>query len=205
MGDAHDAVEKALEKHGRANKKTEEALESLASLFAPIKLTPKYFDQLVNEARASLENIRTQERQIIYQLIKILRCQVDWCKQRSQRFEGFFCFLVGSAVFFQRFFYGIVSVPDLTETTGDFSHINAAVFAVVVVIAVVVIIAVVVAVVIITVVCGSIRTRLWTRFRIDIGRVGKAGEDVTHTVRIFFCFCECVQYDVNGAWIVSEC
>merc|ERR1712000_527145 len=37
--DAHDAVEKALEKHGRANKKTEEALESLASLFAPINET----------------------------------------------------------------------------------------------------------------------------------------------------------------------
>merc|ERR1712000_393491 len=73
--DAHDAVEKALEKHGRANKKTEEALESLASLFAPIKLTPKYFDQLVNEARASLENIRTQERQIMVMMTR--KCGMD--------------------------------------------------------------------------------------------------------------------------------
>lgn len=62
---AKEAMTKLLEKHGRAHKKTEEAIRALAELFAPIKLTPKYFDQLVNEVRDSLDQIRAQERQIV--------------------------------------------------------------------------------------------------------------------------------------------
>ena len=42
----------------------------MAELFAPIKLTPKYFDQLVNEAREALEQIRTQERQIMVMMTR---------------------------------------------------------------------------------------------------------------------------------------
>ena len=62
---AKENMVKVLEKHGRANKKSEAAIAALAELFAPIKLTPKYFDQLVLEVRDSLNQIRDQERQII--------------------------------------------------------------------------------------------------------------------------------------------
>ena len=80
---ADDVMEKALAKHGRAHKKTEEAIARLADLFAPIKLTPKYFDQLVNEARASLEQIRTQERQIMVMMTR--KCGMD----RKDFIKGF--------------------------------------------------------------------------------------------------------------------
>ena len=80
---AHDAVEKALAKHGREHKKTEEALQALAAVFAPIKLTPKYFDQLVSEARVSLDSIRTQERQIMVMMTR--KCGMD----RKDFIKGF--------------------------------------------------------------------------------------------------------------------
>ena len=72
---AKEAMTKLLEKHGRTHKKTEEAISALAELFAPIKLTPKYFDQLVNEVRDSLDQIRAQERQIVTLLTR--KCGMD--------------------------------------------------------------------------------------------------------------------------------
>jgi len=63
--DAHTAMKAMLEKHGRSHKKTVEATAALAEVFAPIKLTPKHFDGLVNTVRESLEQIRLQERQIV--------------------------------------------------------------------------------------------------------------------------------------------
>jgi RNA polymerase primary sigma factor len=72
---AHTAVEKSLAKNGRAHKKTEEALQALADVFAPIKLTPKYFDNLVNNAREALEQIRAQERQIMVMMTR--KCGMD--------------------------------------------------------------------------------------------------------------------------------
>ncbi|MFY9179760.1 MAG: RNA polymerase sigma factor region1.1 domain-containing protein, partial [Venatoribacter sp.] len=82
---AHELYEKALSKHGRAHKKTEEAIAALAELFAPIKLTPKYFDQLVNDARSALEQIRTQERQIITLMTR--KCGMDR-QELIQTFPG---------------------------------------------------------------------------------------------------------------------
>ena len=75
IASAHTAVEKSLAKNGRAHKKTEEALQALADVFAPIKLTPKYFDQLVNNAREALEQIRAQERQIMVMMTR--KCGMD--------------------------------------------------------------------------------------------------------------------------------
>ena len=65
INDANIAVNKAIEKHGRASKQAEKAIAALAELFAPIKLTPKHFDVLVSDARAALDAIRAQERQIM--------------------------------------------------------------------------------------------------------------------------------------------
>ncbi|WP_419811655.1 RNA polymerase sigma factor RpoD [Bacterioplanoides sp.] len=83
ISDANDAVEAALEQHGRASKEAEAALEKLAEVFAPIKLTPKYFDALVEEARESLNAIRTQERQIMVLMTR--KCGMD----RKDFIKGF--------------------------------------------------------------------------------------------------------------------
>jgi len=60
----------AIEKHGRASKQAEEAISRLAELFAPIKLTPKHFEALVNGAREALDAIRHQERQIMVMMTR---------------------------------------------------------------------------------------------------------------------------------------
>ena len=83
ISDANDAVEAALENHGRASKESEAALAKLAEVFAPIKLTPKYFDALVEEARSSLNGIRTQERQIMVLMTR--KCGMD----RKDFIKGF--------------------------------------------------------------------------------------------------------------------
>lgn len=62
---ANVAASKAIDKHGRASKQAEKALAKVAELFAPIKLTPKYFESLVSQAREALDGIRAQERQIM--------------------------------------------------------------------------------------------------------------------------------------------
>ncbi len=81
--DARNAMDKALEKYGREHKKSEEAIARTAELFAPIKLTPKYFDQLVSEARIALEQIRLQERQIMVMMTR--KCGMD----RKDFIKGF--------------------------------------------------------------------------------------------------------------------
>ncbi|MFC3678778.1 RNA polymerase sigma factor RpoD [Bacterioplanoides pacificum] len=80
---ANDVMEADIEKHGRASKQAEEAIAKLAELFAPIKLTPKYFDSLVDEARDALNAIRTQERQIMVLMTR--KCGMD----RKDFIKGF--------------------------------------------------------------------------------------------------------------------
>ncbi|CCU71017.1 RNA polymerase sigma factor [Thalassolituus oleivorans MIL-1] len=68
--DANIDMVAAIEKHGRASKQAEEAISRLAELFAPIKLTPKHFEALVNGAREALDAIRNQERQIMVMMTR---------------------------------------------------------------------------------------------------------------------------------------
>ena len=68
--DANIDMVAAIEKHGRASKQAEEAISRLAELFAPIKLTPKHFEALVNGAREALDAIRHQERQIMVMMTR---------------------------------------------------------------------------------------------------------------------------------------
>ena len=72
---AYDALEAILAKHGRASKEAEAAFIELAEVFAPIKLTPRYFEALVNNTRESQEAIRTQERAIMVLLTR--KCRMD--------------------------------------------------------------------------------------------------------------------------------
>lgn len=68
-------TEKAIEKHGRGSKQADKENALLAEIFAPIKLSPKYFDDLVGSARDNLDFIRVQERQIM--MICTRKCKVD--------------------------------------------------------------------------------------------------------------------------------
>lgn len=72
-------TEKAIEKHGRGSKQADKENGILAELFAPIKLSPKYFDDLVGGARDNLDAIRAQERQIMAILTRK-------CKMNRQEF-----------------------------------------------------------------------------------------------------------------------
>lgn len=83
--EAFDALEVILEKKGRASKEAETAFKNLAEVFAPIKLTPRYFDALVNNTRESQEAIRTQERAIMVLLTR--RCRMER-KEFIKSFQG---------------------------------------------------------------------------------------------------------------------
>ena len=81
--DANIDMVAAIEKHGRASKQAEEAISRLAELFAPIKLTPKHFEALVNGAREALDAIRHQERQIMVMMTR--KC----CMNRKDFITGY--------------------------------------------------------------------------------------------------------------------
>jgi len=68
-------TEKAIEKHGRGSKQADKENGLLAELFAPIKLSPKYFDDLVGSARDNLDAIRAQERQLMTILTR--KCKMN--------------------------------------------------------------------------------------------------------------------------------
>ncbi|MDX1634451.1 MAG: RNA polymerase sigma factor RpoD, partial [Marinobacter sp.] len=59
------AAEKALAKHGRNHKATQEALNEVGQVFAPFKLGNKAFDELVNVIRSTNELVRENERTIM--------------------------------------------------------------------------------------------------------------------------------------------
>lgn len=60
-----DAAEKALAKHGRADKKTQVALNELGEVFAPFKLGNKAFDALVKVVHSTNGLVRENERSIM--------------------------------------------------------------------------------------------------------------------------------------------
>ncbi|EGG99811.1 RNA polymerase sigma factor RpoD [gamma proteobacterium IMCC2047] len=68
-----EIVNKAIEKHGRGSKQVLEAQEELGEIFCPIKLTPRYFDRLVQNVRETLEFIRAQERLILHTCTRTVR------------------------------------------------------------------------------------------------------------------------------------
>jgi len=58
-------AETSLSKHGRADKKTQAALNELGQVFAPFKLNNKAFDELVNVVRSTNDLVRQNERAIL--------------------------------------------------------------------------------------------------------------------------------------------
>jgi RNA polymerase primary sigma factor len=66
-------AEKALEKHGRSDKKTQKELDALGEIFKFFKLTPKTIDPIVVDVRTSLELCRSQEREVMNIIIKRIK------------------------------------------------------------------------------------------------------------------------------------
>ena len=69
----NEAVQAAMESHGRGAKETKAQQARLAELFSPIKLVPKHFERLVNQVRISVEQVRAQEKAIMQLCVKKAR------------------------------------------------------------------------------------------------------------------------------------
>lgn len=63
--EAYDALQAAENKKGRDSAEFGEALEALMLAFSPIKLSPRYYDELVGRVRGFIDRVRTQERTIM--------------------------------------------------------------------------------------------------------------------------------------------
>ena len=68
-----DIVNKAIAKHGRCSEIVLKEQTELGELFCPIKLTPRYFERLVQNVRDTLEFIRAQERMILHTCTRVVR------------------------------------------------------------------------------------------------------------------------------------
>jgi len=68
-----ETVNKAIEKHGRGSAKVLKEQEELGEIFCPIKLTPRFFDRLVQNVRSTLEFIRTQERLVLHTCTRVIK------------------------------------------------------------------------------------------------------------------------------------
>ena len=59
------ALKDVVEKHGRGTKEYRKAQDALGEVFSPIKLSPRYYEALVDRVRSTIENVRRQERIIM--------------------------------------------------------------------------------------------------------------------------------------------
>ncbi|MEH6357651.1 MAG: RNA polymerase sigma factor RpoD [Pseudomonadales bacterium] len=66
-------VNKAIAKHGRCTEIVLKEQVELGELFCPFKLTPRYFDRLVQNVRETLDYIRAQERTILHTCTRVVR------------------------------------------------------------------------------------------------------------------------------------
>ncbi|MGH1460639.1 MAG: RNA polymerase sigma factor region1.1 domain-containing protein, partial [Neptuniibacter sp.] len=65
LRDNLDALNVALDKHGRNSQQFREAQSALGESFCSIKLSPRYYEALVNNIRSNIEHVRKQERIIM--------------------------------------------------------------------------------------------------------------------------------------------
>ena len=63
-------TERNIKRYGRDGNAAVKDLEALAECFAPLKLTPKHFDEIVRRVRSNLDAVRDQERVISQTLIR---------------------------------------------------------------------------------------------------------------------------------------
>jgi len=65
LQEAYDKLQAAESKKGRESAAYSEAMEELMLAFSPIKLSPRYYDELVARVRGYVDRVRTQERNIM--------------------------------------------------------------------------------------------------------------------------------------------
>jgi RNA polymerase primary sigma factor len=63
-------TERNVKRYGREGNAAQKDLQTLAELFAPLKLTPKYYEELVSTVRSCLERVREQEKAMSQILIR---------------------------------------------------------------------------------------------------------------------------------------
>ena len=63
-------TERNIKRYGRDGNAAVKDLEALAECFAPLKLTPKHFDEIVRRVRTNLDAVREQEKVISQTLIR---------------------------------------------------------------------------------------------------------------------------------------
>ena len=63
-------TERNIKRYGRDGNAAVKDLEALAECFAPMKLTPKHFDEIVRQVRTNLDAVREQEKVISQTLIR---------------------------------------------------------------------------------------------------------------------------------------
>ncbi|MGD9292718.1 MAG: RNA polymerase sigma factor region1.1 domain-containing protein, partial [Gammaproteobacteria bacterium] len=66
----HKQAISAIEKHGSRDSKTEKIREKVTAEFMQLKLAPKLFEDLVRNLRSTVQNIRTQERQVMHLCVR---------------------------------------------------------------------------------------------------------------------------------------
>ena len=63
-------TERNIKRYGRDGNAAVKDLDALAECFAPLKLTPKHFDEIVRQVRTNLDAVREQEKVISQTLIR---------------------------------------------------------------------------------------------------------------------------------------
>ncbi|HVK99505.1 MAG TPA: RNA polymerase sigma factor RpoD [Dongiaceae bacterium] len=63
----------AINKNGRESKKAEAALQAMADLFVTFKIVPRLFEDMVKQIRGTLDAIRSNERHIMNQCIRLAK------------------------------------------------------------------------------------------------------------------------------------
>src|SRR5690606_22172460 len=79
LQEKREAAQAALEKYGRGDKRTQQALNELGQVVAPFKLANKAFEELVNLVRSTNDMVRENER-------TIMRICVRECKMPRKDF-----------------------------------------------------------------------------------------------------------------------
>ncbi|WP_341536375.1 RNA polymerase sigma factor RpoD [Actinobacillus arthritidis] len=64
LREQHEKALQAIQKHGRAHKKSREHIQALSDIFREFRLVPKQFDLLVESMQKMMKQVRAEERQI---------------------------------------------------------------------------------------------------------------------------------------------
>ncbi len=135
----HKALCNSLIKHGRADAKTQKALDAVAESFLEFKLVPVTFNKLVNTLRNTIQRIRNQERIIMNLCVEKAKMprkefiasfpdnetNLDWIQEQIGKGKGYSEALEEHALEIQRAQKRLRSVEtDSILTVSEIKEIN---------------------------------------------------------------------------------